>query len=175
LGGKLALDLSGAHPERVTKLAVLAPPIAGWRWTGEFRDYVVAENKALEADDLDTAMRVNLDMWVRGPARDWSPPLEALAATLTEPMRISLVNQAATEDQELDDGYPAVEEALAELRMPVLVGIGDKDVPDFISISEHLAAAIPGAELVRFPGAGHLLPAEVPGEVAAVLRRFLTS
>jgi pimeloyl-ACP methyl ester carboxylesterase len=173
LGGKLALDFCGADPDRVTLLALLAAPIGGWDWPPAIREYGAAERSALEAGDVEAALRLNVDMWVRGPAREWSVPLEALAEEVTDSLRIALPNQLATEALELDDEDPPVEARLAELKTPTLVGIGDRDVPGFVSIAEHLAATIPGAELVRFPGAGHLLPMERPGEVSAVLRRFL--
>jgi pimeloyl-ACP methyl ester carboxylesterase len=172
-GGKLALDLAATFPLRVKAVALLAAPIAGWDWSADVRTYGDAEEAALEAGDLDDAVWLNMDMWVRGPVRAWSPPLRALAAVVEPSMRTALANQTTVEELELDDGRRAGAERLGDIRMPVLVGVGDQDVPDFVTIAQHLVAGIAGAEFVDFPGAGHLIPVEQPEAVATCLTRFL--
>jgi 3-oxoadipate enol-lactonase len=174
-GGKLALDLAGTHPERVSHLAMLAPPIGGWSWSAGMRAYFAAEDDALTRGDLDAALQVNLDQWIRGPVREWSPELRRTGELLAGSMREVLAHQVVTEEQELDDEHPPVEEQLASLTVPTLVGVGDQDVEDFSAIADHLAGTIPGAERVDFPGAGHLLPVDQPEQVAGHLLRLLSA
>lgn len=172
-GGKLALDLAATSPHLVRAVAMLAAPIAGWDWSADVRAYGDAEEAALEAGDLDDAVRLNMDMWVRGPVREWSPPLRALAAVVEPSMRTALANQTTVDELELDDERRTGAERLGDIRMPVLVGVGDQDVPDYVTIAEHLVAGIAGAEYVEFPGAGHLIPVEQPQAVATCLTGFL--
>jgi len=172
-GAKLALDLAGAMPDRVTRLALLAAPIGGWDWSPVMGTYFEAEDKALRSGDIDAALQLNLDQWIRGPARAWTPTIRAWADEVGGAMRLVLQNQLTTEERELDDGYPPVEERLGDIRIPTLVGVGDQDVPDFVAIAELLAASVPGAELVRFAGTGHLVPVEQPDAVVDQLLRFL--
>jgi pimeloyl-ACP methyl ester carboxylesterase len=174
-GGKLALDLAAALPDRVAAVAMLAAPIAGWEWSAAVRAYGDAEEAALEVGDLDGAMRLNLDMWVRGPVREWSPSLRTLAAVVEPSMRTALANQTTVDELELDDERRPGAERLGDIGVPTLVGVGDQDVPDFVAIAQHLAAGIAGAEFVDFPGAGHLIPVEQPEAVAARLTGFLDS
>jgi 3-oxoadipate enol-lactonase len=174
-GGKLALDLANAHPERVSRLVLLASPLGGWDWSEVMRAYFEAEDEALTRDDLDAALQVNLDQWVRGPAREWTPELRETADRLADSMRDVLAHQVETEKHELDDDYPPVEERLGSLTVSTLVAVGEADVTDFLEIADLLASSIPVAELVRLPGAGHLLPAEQPQQVTAHLRRFLSA
>jgi 3-oxoadipate enol-lactonase len=174
-GGKLALDLAAALPDRVAAVAMLAAPIAGWEWSAVVRAYGDAEDAALEVGDLDGAVRLNLDMWVRGPVREWSPSLRALAAVVEPSMRTALANQTTVDELELDDERRPGAERLGDIGVPTLVGVGDQDVPDFVAIAQHLAAGIAGAELVEFPAAGHLIPVEQPEAVAARLTGFLDS
>ncbi len=61
---------------------------------------------------------------------------------------------------------------LAGLTMPALVIAGERDAK-FVAIAERLAAALPDAELVIVPGAGHQLPLEAPEAVARELERLL--
>ncbi|WP_326598615.1 alpha/beta fold hydrolase [Streptomyces sp. NBC_01803] len=48
---------------------------------------------------------------------------------------------------------------------PVLVLAGERDEITPVAHSERIAAALPAAELVLLPGAGHLVPLEAPREV----------
>jgi 3-oxoadipate enol-lactonase len=58
---------------------------------------------------------------------------------------------------------------LADLRVPTLVLAGTADVATPPDHARRLAAAIPGARLVLFDGAPHLLHEEHPDEVARLL------
>jgi pimeloyl-ACP methyl ester carboxylesterase len=53
---------------------------------------------------------------------------------------------------------------------PLLVLTGGLDCPDIHEMAERVAAAVPGAESRRVPGAGHMLNLERPDTFAAVLR-----
>ena len=55
-----------------------------------------------------------------------------------------------------------VRERLSEIRIPTLVLSGAEDRLTPPKYSDFLVERIPGARLVRFPGAGHLLPVEKP-------------
>ena len=46
--------------------------------------------------------------------------------------------------------------------------MGERDAK-FVALGERLAAALPDAELVVVPGAGHGLPREAPEAVAALV------
>ncbi|MDP9346093.1 MAG: alpha/beta fold hydrolase, partial [Actinomycetota bacterium] len=59
-------------------------------------------------------------------------------------------------------------ERLGELPMPTTVVVGAEDAK-FVAVGERLAAALPDAELVVVPRAGHGLPREAPQAVADVL------
>ena len=63
-------------------------------------------------------------------------------------------------------------EDLPGIGIPTLVLVGEGDVLTPPADSEAMAAAIPGARLVRIPEAGHLTPMERPGAVAAALGEF---
>jgi pimeloyl-ACP methyl ester carboxylesterase len=53
------------------------------------------------------------------------------------------------------------------------VGIGRLDVADFQDIARRYAAEIPGATLVEFATAGHLIALDAPAELVATLGPFL--
>lgn len=83
----------------------------------------------------------------------------------TPDVRASLTNHTLARD----DREPWASE-LGSLRMPTLVVHGEEDPLFPIGHGEALAAAIPGARLLRLPGVGHEFPARAwPVVVPAVL------
>jgi 3-oxoadipate enol-lactonase len=61
---------------------------------------------------------------------------------------------------------------LADIAVPVFVGVGSGDGSTPPDVVAALAAAIPGATFHVFDGVGHLPPVECPGAVAAQLIAF---
>lgn len=68
---------------------------------------------------------------------------------------------------------PSILGQLGSLRLPALVIVGEEDATLPPRRSRAIAAAIPGAELVVIPEAGHLTALEQPGAVTAAMRDFL--
>ena len=58
-------------------------------------------------------------------------------------------------------------------RVPVVVLAGDRDRLVPMALTDGLAAAIPGARLIRLPGAGHVVILERPGEVNEAIRSLV--
>jgi pimeloyl-ACP methyl ester carboxylesterase len=162
-GGRVALDFAGAHPGRVERLVVLATSIDDWDWSAEATAFDAAEERALADGDLATAMRLNEDVWVRGPRREWNGELRAIADRLTVPLRTSLVNAAESGKFAEPSG------AALPTSIPTTVVVGLLDLPDFVGMGHELVRRIPGARLVEFAEAAHLLPLEEPQRVAALI------
>ena len=159
-GGAIALRTALAHPDEVPRLALVGSGFPQWDWSPEMRDYLAREEAAWEANDLEGATEVNLEFWVAPEHRDEVRPQQRLAIEL----------QSAHEEPEVL--WPQMA-PLETLQMPVLVIVGEEDKPDFRAIASHLAAEIPGAELVAVPGAGHLVGLDRPAVLNALLLDFL--
>ncbi len=166
-GGMVGLRFTARHPERVTRLLLLATAAPDWdRWSPQAEQYAAAEEAALAAGDLDAALRLDLETWVRGSRPDWTPRLRALADQIRPAALVALRRQAETSDHE----RPSPALAPEAIRVPTTVGVADADLPDFGAMGRHLASHIPGARLVEFADSGHLIPLEHPSRVAEVLR-----
>jgi 3-oxoadipate enol-lactonase len=172
-GGHVAMTFAVTHPERVTHLALLASSIDGWTWGPGMNAYDDAETAALDAGDLDEAVRVNQEMWVRGPARDWSPELRALADAVAPAMRTALANQQAAGELEVEVEGPSVDDRLDRITARTVVACGLADDRDFDAIAHHLAERIAGARYAAFPGVGHLMPLERPVEITTLIAELL--
>ena len=55
---------------------------------------------------------------------------------------------------------------------PILNVVGTKTVPRFVQTAEIVQSLFPDAKRVELPGAGHLMMAQVPAEMATILREF---
>jgi 3-oxoadipate enol-lactonase len=62
---------------------------------------------------------------------------------------------------------------LAEIRVPTLIVVGEHDAISSAEEMQGIAAAIPGAEAVVIPQAGHMAPLEKPDEVNRTIRDWM--
>ena len=62
---------------------------------------------------------------------------------------------------------------LSRIDVPALLIVGEDDVISTVDEMRSMAAAIPGAEFVAVPGAGHMAPLEDPKAVNLAIARFL--
>jgi pimeloyl-ACP methyl ester carboxylesterase len=86
----------------------------------------------------------------------------------------SRVRPAVLRDMGLAFADADLTDVLPTVRVPTLVLVGTEDRRSRPVISEAIAAAVPLAELVAVPGAGHVLHQEAPEAVNAVMRGFLS-
>ena len=70
---------------------------------------------------------------------------------------------------------PDMTAVLGEIKLPTLVVVGCDDLLSPPAEMQAIARAIPGAQFVEVPEAGHLAPMENAPAVNAAIRRFLSS
>jgi pimeloyl-ACP methyl ester carboxylesterase len=141
LGGWLALDYATRRPERVTRLALLAPGGVGRQKVGVLLTAVL----------LRPLGRRRVMLAMLGPeARNGLLDTAAGRFTLlvSEHFRYRMEPVPVFDD----DG-------LRRLTMPVLVVVGGRDaLSDSRATARRFAATVPGATVRLLPRAGHLLP-----------------
>jgi pimeloyl-ACP methyl ester carboxylesterase len=166
MGGMIVQDVYGRYAERVATLA-LVDTSAGFGTVPE----------AVRRDFL--ARR--LDPLTRGltPA-DIAPDVvdvlvaKGASAVVREQLRASMgALRVASYQQALQaivsTDFRAV---LPRIRVPTLVLVGEEDIVTPPAEAVFLATHIPGATLVRLPGAGHLTNLEAPAAFDAALQTF---
>ncbi|GAB4213929.1 MAG: 2-succinyl-6-hydroxy-2,4-cyclohexadiene-1-carboxy late synthase [Roseiflexaceae bacterium] len=172
MGGRVALSLACAAPERIGRL-VLESASPGLADAGE-RDARTASDNAL-ADSIE---REGLAAFV---ARWEALPLFASQQALPEETRAALRSQRLRSDPRglanslrgMGTGQmPPLWEALPGLRLPTLLLAGELD-SKYCDQARRMAARLPDAQLLLVPGAGHTIHLERPDAFQQAVRTFL--
>lgn len=167
MGGRTAIDLTLAQPDRVSALVLIAPAVGGA--PAPVLDPVVAEldrlmDAADAAGDLDEVNRLEAIVWLDGPDRPGRASSSARERFLA---MNGIALRAADPGDQLspEDAWTR----LAGIAVPTLVVIGDLDLAHVRRNSRHIAASIPGATLLELPDAAHLPHLEAhPGTLDAI-------
>jgi pimeloyl-ACP methyl ester carboxylesterase len=176
MGGALALDLALTRPERVASVLLIGGAVSGMTDEGEPVDWTPDEatgailsafERAEQAGDIEEQVRLELHLWLDGPAmpegRVGGAPRE-LAAAMN---RRVLQNGTAGSDGDagLDTWH-----RLGEITAPVLATWGSFDLPPDVPFYELAAQRLPNAESRVLEGVAHLPSLERPELVAALIR-----
>ena len=167
LGGTIAMRVGIDHPDRVDRLVLVATSsrvgrsAAGWyrerlsmvrnedSWLRETLDRDTAEVYAQSPNELEEGLLIR-----RQSTEDPSGFGNACAA------------MAALFEKPLDP-------ELGQIKAPTLIVASDLDQHCPPKAAEIIHAGIPGSRVEVIKGAGHAIPVERPGELAASINRFL--
>jgi pimeloyl-ACP methyl ester carboxylesterase len=174
MGAGIAARFAVAHPERVRGLVLAALPPGAQSPPGDRaegtrqRGWALAFADAIERDGLEAA----------GAHYAWGPEsgLDANAVKLVKmgflehpPHAVAHTLRALLAAQ---PGWSALSDSLRPLDLATLVIVGARD-PVSRGPCEKLAAALPRAELLVVPAAGHVVNLEARDSVSAAMRTFL--
>jgi 2-succinyl-6-hydroxy-2,4-cyclohexadiene-1-carboxylate synthase len=165
MGGRIALRVALAAPERIDRL-VLAATTAGIDHDAE-RAQRRAADEAL-ADQVERGSIEDFaDRWTAQPLFAGTPPAAA-ATWRADILENDPVALAAALRGIGTGAMESLWNRLGELTMPATVLAGERD-PKFRALGQRLADGLPHGELVIVEGAGHGIPREDPAAVAAAI------
>ena len=168
MGGRIALHVALAYPERVTRL-VLVSTTAGIEDSGERAERRTADAALADWMEAQSEVAAVADRWGSQPLFAGQPPAVASAAR-ADRLRNDPRHLAASLRGIGTGAMAPLWERLGELRMPVAVLAGERDTK-FVAIAQRLVRSLPDATLTIVAGAGHALPLEAPAAVAAAIER----
>ena len=165
MGGYLAFEVLRQAPTRVTRLALL--------------DTSARPDTPEQAGRRRALMALTRSGQFRGVTPRLMPQLvhpDHLAGPVGQAvmaMAASVGRDAFLRQQAAILGRPDSRPDLPGLRLPTVVAVGEADALTPPELAAEIAAAIPGARLLRIPGCGHLPPMEAPEAVTELLRDWL--
>ena len=165
MGGRIALHLALAMPERITRLVLIgaSPGIANPAQRAERRRSDERLASDLEALSIDKFAR----RWAATPVLAGLPD-DVLARAHADRLRSTPAGLAAAMRGLGTGALPSLWGRLGELPMPVVLVVGERD-QKFTTIAGEMAASIPDARVVVVPGAGHAVQLEAPDRVAEII------
>ena len=167
LGGTIAMRVAIDHPDRVDRLLLVATSsrvgrsAAAWyrervsmvknedSWLRETLDRDTAEVYAQAPNELEEGLLIRRQS--TADPRGYGNACAAMAALFEAPL-----------DPEL-----------GQIKAPTLIVASDLDQHCPPKAAEIIGAGIPGSRVELIKGAGHAIPVERPGELAAAINRFL--
>jgi pimeloyl-ACP methyl ester carboxylesterase len=163
-GGTVTLELYRRRPQAVATL-VLADTYAGWKGSlpeDEIRARVAGAERML-AERAETSRPTFPGLFAAEPAAGVIELLDAVAGDVrSQSLRVAL---AAMAEADLRDLLPSI-------AVPTLLLWGELDARSPLRVAREFARAIPHAELVIIPGAGHMSNLERPAQFNAAIRAF---
>jgi 2-succinyl-6-hydroxy-2,4-cyclohexadiene-1-carboxylate synthase len=162
LGGRIALQVALAAPERVSRL-VLVSTTAGISDASERAERRDADRRL--ADDLERLPYESfIERWRAQPLFAGDPP--SVTSLAVAEHRRNRPDALAAALRGLGTGeMEPLWDRLGDLEMPVLVIVGERD-EKFRALGDRLLALLGDGSLVTAPG-GHVLPLESPAALAA--------
>jgi pimeloyl-ACP methyl ester carboxylesterase len=172
MGARTVIDFALEFPERARALVLVGPTVGGFEPDvdppEEWDELVAAD----EAGDFERVSDIEVRMWVDGPYRGIDRVDPAVRDLVREMNLIALKNEAAGSGDEQPLQPPAANR-LAEIRVPSLVIVGDRDRPETIATADLLEERLPIAQKVVMPGTAHLPNMERPEEFNRIVLEFL--
>jgi pimeloyl-ACP methyl ester carboxylesterase len=155
-GASAAISLALDRPERVSALVLLAPGIQDYPWPQD-DPYGPEFEVAFTSGDTDSLSALGLRTWAVASA---DPAAKA---------QIRAAAAAFLRQGDFEQPNPPTFSRLAELRVPAVVMLGDREYPMVDHCARTIADGIPGCELIMVPGADHMLPLRAPDLVADLI------
>lgn len=169
-GSQIALEFTLNHPAAVRSLMIGASPLAGFDLGGEFTEGMRGVVSAGAAEDLEL---LHERVWAFAPFRVASrmPEVRRVLDEMIVHQNTWAANRATAPRPKRPPTPPAAR--LAEIKAPVLIVVGEGEMPAFVKEAEFVARNIAGAELVRVKGAGHFVNLEQPKKYNEIATRWL--
>lgn len=167
MGGYVSLEIMRQAPDRVLRLALLDTSARADSeiQTNRRRDLIALANKGRFKGVTPQLMPLLVH-----PTRLNDQPLTDRITT----MAINVGRDGFLRQQTAIMARPDSRAGLSQIKCPTLVLCGDDDRLTPPDVSQEMAAAIPGAELVMIAPSGHMAPMEQPDAVTAALLQWLT-
>jgi len=150
MGGAISVEVPLAHPDRVSALIPVASGLFRYSgWSDRMRSLWEEMDPLVAAGDIERAQEIELDAWV---PRAGLPGDDDIWRIAEENRKVFLIDEDL---EEWPSDVPA-EDRIAEIAVPTLAVVGDRDIPEMLAIADLIRDRVPGARKVLIERADHL-------------------
>jgi len=167
MGSGIVLDAALAFPERVDRVVMVSPTVAGVTTVVPF-EWMTPIIAAVRAGAKDSAAALWWASEMMAGARARGAAGERYHQVVLDNARIWGENPSS---RLLLD--PPAGKRLESLQAPLLVIVGERDAAGIRQLADTLTRRAPNAKSMMMPGAGHMISVERPAELGRALAAFL--
>ena len=160
MGGSAIIDFAVTHPEMAAALVPVGAGLSGFKYPGEKLAIFDEMEAAYQSGDLNRVNELEIHVWVDSLQRTPEQVDQKIREKVREMNLIALETPGDLgEPQPLD---PPALQRLDQLQMPMLVMVGELDLPNIQEIADVLATLVPHAKKEVITGTAHLPNMEKP-------------
>lgn len=176
MGGALAIDFTLQYPEMVDALITVGAGLSGFAEPDpeELQAKFAEMEEAFKRGDIARSVEISLQIWTDGPYRT-PDQVDPVVRERVRVMTTHNFSRGDDEDVQPQQMEPPAATRLAEIRVPMLIIVGDKDVEIILKIANTLEGGVPGAKKLVIPDTAHHLNMEQPQEFNRAVIEFLKS
>lgn len=170
-GGKIALDFALSNQDKCQGMVLMAPAISGWEDSQYLLDYYAEEDKLSQAEEFEKIALLNLNTWI---LRD--RPADTVKQDIRNLVMDMQLKSLRKKEPDIESIEREEEDSILRLKnikIPVLVVIGDQDVEDFLSIADLIHKEIHSSKIIIIKNTSHLANLECPEVFESILSEFL--
>ena len=171
-GGKIALDFVLSNQDKCRRMVLMAPAVSGWEDSQFLFDYYDEEDKLSQMEELEKIAVLNFNTWILRDRHADAVKQETRDLVMDMQMKSLLKGEPDTESVEIEEEDIILK--LKNIKMPVLVVIGDNDVEDFQNIANLIHKEIDSSKKIIIENASHLANLEYPEVFESILLEFFT-
>ncbi len=165
MGARVATNFALTYSRLARALVLVDGAIDGFKFTNFDLGYIYAAGK-------EHGVAVANRMWLDHPINE-SAVKNALVSQKLEQIVMSYSGWLWTNKNPAITITPPAIEQLHKLAMPVLILIGQLDIPDFITLADFIHDQVKHSVRIEIPNAGHMSNMEQPEIVNEAIRQFL--
>jgi pimeloyl-ACP methyl ester carboxylesterase len=173
MGGSLAMDFALAHPSRVKALVMVGSGPSDLSLEVPDHPKMAEAEEAYKLGDLDLVAELEAQIWFDGVGRTDQQVNRHMRKLALEMNRLALSHGAKQLGKRLPDTDISAAERLDGLKIPVLIIVGENDIPYLQVAADYMVENIPSTRKVILEDAAHLPNMDRPDQFQSTVRSFL--
>jgi pimeloyl-ACP methyl ester carboxylesterase len=173
MGGGLAMDFALEHPARVKALVMVGSGPSGLDLDVPSHPKMDEAEAAYEAGNWDLLAELEAQVWFDGMGRTPQQVDQEMRKLALEMNRLVISHQTRKLGKNLPNTETPAAERLDALKIPVLVIVGEHDLPYLQAAADYMVEKLRFVRKVIIEDAAHLPNLDHPARFQSIVRTFL--